>query len=266
MMGLGVGIVAGAALIARGMANSARLVLRDELVPIPGLPPAFEGFRVLHLTDLHLRQGSSRIEQVLDIVEETDPDLVCLTGDYAFTALSAPDVERLLRGLALRPGVAAVFGNADYRPGITARVRARWERIVPFLTNRAMSLTRDGQTLWLVGVDDPHQDLDDLDAAMADVPDDAVALLLAHSPDIARRAIPPQIRLVLAGHTHGGQICLPGGRALFTNMRLPNACASGFTQLPHALMYVSPGIGSTRVPLRYGCLPEVTVFTLARQV
>ena len=262
LTGVGLGVLAGVAVALRGAANSRRLMLERLTVAVKGLPAAFEGLRLLHLTDLHLRRASGVVDQLLMLVEDLDPDLVCLTGDYAYTALSLADAERLFRGLALRPAVAAVFGNTDYRDGITRETREHWAQLVPFLTNTATALERGGARLWLAGVDDPHLQRDDVGAALACVPADEPAILLAHSPEVIESPIPAQVRLILSGHTHGGQICLPSGRALYQNMRLPMAMASGLHAWGGATLYVSRGVGATRMPLRFGCLPEVTLFTL----
>lgn len=264
LTGVGLGI-AGAAVLWKGFTNTRRLDLHMEMVSIADLPPLFDGFRILHLTDLHLRQYTSRVEELLATVEEIDPDLVCLTGDYAFTSLSLPDVESFFAGLAQRPAVVATLGNADYRDGITAAVHARWASYFPFLNNSALCLNRGNESLWVAGVDDPHLGRDSLLSAMEMIPRDAPTILLAHSPEVILRPMDPRVRLILCGHTHGGQICLPNGIALYQNTsRLPARFASGRHDFNGATLYISRGIGSTRLPLRYGCLPEITLFTLTR--
>lgn len=261
--GIGLGIVAGSMLLQRGADNSRRLTLNHETIPIPDLPEAFDQFRLLQLSDLHLRRYSQMGDELLAMVAAINPDLVCLTGDYLYTALSLPELEDFFYGLSQYPTVG-VFGNADYRPGITKTVREEWSKYFPFLKNNALCLDRDGDDLWIVGVDDPHHRRDDLTTAMAPVPDDAPAILLAHSPEIIQRPLDPRIRLILTGHTHGGQICLPGGKALYTNIDLPREFSAGRHQLGNAVLYISRGVGSTRLPLRYKCLPEITLFTLVR--
>lgn len=263
LTGLGLGI-AGAALIWKGYTNSKRLDIREEEIGIAELPHQFHGFRLLHLTDLHLRQNSTRGDELLSIIEDLDPDLVCLTGDYVYTSLSLPDIEAFFRGLSQRPTVIGTFGNADYREGITASVRSSWERFFPFLANSALCLDRHGESCWVVGVDDPHLGRDSLLTALTCVPPGAPVILLAHSPEIIERPMDPRVRLILCGHTHGGQICLPCGRALYHNTTLPARYSAGRHQLGDAVLYISRGIGSTRLPLRFGCLPEITLFTLRR--
>lgn len=263
LTGIGIGLAATVALLWKGVANSRRLQLTEETVALPTLPAAFDGFRLLQLSDLHLRRHGDVGPMLLELIARIDPDLICLTGDYAFTALSVEEVDRFLQALGNRP-VAAVYGNADFRPGISYEERARWATYVPFLANSALCLAHGDETLWVAGVDDPHHGRDSLPHALAPVPSDACVILLAHSPEVILRALDPRVRLILCGHTHGGQICLPGGRALYLNTPMAAKYASGRHQLAGATLYVSRGIGSTRLPLRYGCLPEITVFTLTR--
>jgi len=256
--------VAGAALLWRGYRNTHVLEVTRLTAPIRDLPESFRGFRLLQLSDLHLRQRSARAAELLALVREHDPDLVCLTGDYAFSSLSLPEVDAFLAELGQRPAVVGVFGNADYRPDFDGEARASWARHIPFLTNAALCLERGEDRLWVAGVDDPHQGRDELSSALAPVPDGAPVILLAHSPEVILRPLDPRIRLILCGHTHGGQICLPGGTALYHNMSLPRAFSSGLHQLGGVTLYISRGVGSTRLQLRYGCPPEITLVTLQR--
>jgi len=265
MAGLGLGILAGAVLAwRRGVENTQKLTLTHETVIIPDLPPSFDGFRVLQLSDLHLRRFSTIGDTLLAQIEAIDPDIVCLTGDYLYTALSLPELDDFLFGLSQRPAVVGVYGNSDYRPGITREVRAGWASYFPFLVNGAMQLERNGESLWVVGVDDPHKGRDDLAAAMTPVPADAKAILLAHSPEIILRPLDPRVKLIMSGHTHGGQICMPWGGGVYTNTSLSREFIAGRHQVDDAVLYINRGIGSTRLPVRYACLPEVTVFTLRR--
>lgn len=264
LAGIGLGIL-GAALVWKGYRNSKTLELRHEWIVIPDLPPQFEGFRILHLTDLHMRAGTTLGEELLAVIEEIDPDLVCMTGDYVYTSLSLPDIDTFFHGLSQRPAVVGVFGNADYREGITETCRANWSRFFPFLSNAAICLERENDCLWIAGVDDPHIGRDALLVALDQVPKDAPVILLAHSPEVIERPLDPRVRLILSGHTHGGQICLPGRHALYHNTSLPPCYSSGRHDVNGTTLYVSCGIGSTRLPLRYGCLPEITLFTLQQK-
>lgn len=256
-----------ALLFARGNANTRRLQVTRENVAIPDLPAAFEGFTLLHLTDLHLKIGSAWPARLLALARELAPDCVCLTGDYLKQRGVLAQISEFLASLAsLTPTIFAVFGNADYRPELlTEMQRAALGEIVPFLRNGALSVEREGCQLWFAGVEDPHDGFANLPAAMADVPAGVPVILLAHSPEIIAETLDPRIRLILSGHTHGGQITLPGGFTPYTNMRISRRYLAGRHQVNGAVLYVSRGLGSTRLPLRFNCLPEATLFTLTRK-
>lgn len=262
IISIGLGAVV-LAIVAKGYANSLRLELREETVVIPELPPAFHGFRLLFLTDLHFARTAS-IPRLLTLVEAVQPELICLGGDYTQGTRTLPLVTEFLSALASYGSAVGIYGNTDYRHDLTNKARKQWAEIIPFLANNAMAIEREGQSLWVAGVNDPHLGLDNLARALQTVPPDVPVILLAHSPEIINRQLDPRIRLILCGHTHGGQLCLPGGKALHSNTTLPARFASGRHQLKHAVLYVSRGVGSTRVPLRLNCLPEATLFTLTR--
>lgn len=254
--------LAGAALLLKGYQNTKKLEVVRITLPIRDLPAAFVGFKLLQLSDLHLSPGSHRAADILKKVKELEPDLICLTGDYLGTVLALPDLHKFFEQLAKHYDVAAVLGNADHRPLISTAELKSWEQYFPFMNNSAVCLRRQGESLWLIGVDDPHTGYDRLEMALAPLPEDALAILLAHSPEIINRPLDARIRLVLSGHTHGGQICLPGGAALYHNTNLSRTYSSGLHAIGDQKIYISRGIGSTRLPLRYGCLPEITMFTL----
>ena len=255
--------VAGAAVLWKGYRNTQALELNHVTAPIRRLPASFAGFRLLQISDMHLHRYSRRGDELLASIEKIDADLICLTGDYLATAQALPELQHFFKSLSSRSTVVGVMGNADYRPSISDSERESWGHYFPMLQNGALCLERQGESLWLIGVDDPHHGRDNLEAALAPVPDAVPVILLAHSPDIITRRLDQRIRLILTGHTHGGQICLPNGRALYHNTTLSRAHASGMHCLDDdVLLYISRGVGSTRLPLRYGCLPEITLFTL----
>ncbi|HOS44134.1 MAG TPA: metallophosphoesterase, partial [Armatimonadota bacterium] len=220
-------------LIARGIANTQQLSVTRETIVIPDLPTAFDGFTLLHLTDLHLRTASRWPARLLALARDLQPDCVCLTGDYIMQRGAYPRLVSLLGELATAvENVVAVFGNADYREALLTQAQRReLARIIPFLQNAPAAIARDGQRLWFAGVEDPHDGYAELDAALALAPPDVPIILLAHSPEIIRDTLDPHIRLILSGHTHGGQICLPGGYAPYTNIRLPQRYVAGRHQV-----------------------------------
>ncbi len=224
--GIGLGLL-GLAVLAKGYLNSKSPALSAETIVIPELPESFEGFRLLFLTDLHFRPWSTLIASVLTRIHEMQPDLVCLGGDYTLGARSLSSVDEFFHCLGSMVPAVGIYGNTDYRLDIPRKARKHWAEEIPFLKNSAMPITHDGQTLWVAGVNDPHLGFDRPAVALRDVPPGVPVILLAHSPEVIRHRLDPRIRLVLCGHTHGGQICLPGGRAIYRNMSLPAELASG---------------------------------------
>ena len=258
--------LAGAAFLLKGYRNTQKLEIVRISLPLRHLSPAFVGFKLLQLSDLHLSPASHRVTDLLAKIEYLDPDLICMTGDYLATVRALTDLRHFFAELSARRTVVGVLGNADHRPLISEEERQKWGEYFPIMNNSAICLTRQQEQLWVIGVDDPHSGYDRLEAALAPLPLDASAILLAHSPEIINRPLDSRIQFILSGHTHGGQICLPGGGALYHNTNLNRDFSSGLHAAGEQKIYISRGIGSTRLPLRYGCLPEITLFTLQQAV
>jgi len=292
---------AGAAIHARWV-GPYRLQRRVVSVPFPRLPPAFDGFRVLHLSDLHYIPGNRWLERRLaELALQTQadpPDVIALTGDFVEWDEDAGACAALLATLRARHGSFAVLGNHDYGnafdPEEVPRHRLlhrlgdlvgdplsrfngrppkqegnRIEAIISALDHAGIQVLRDravpigvhGQRLWIAGVDEPHQRRQCMARAYDGVPVEEPLLLLAHSPDVLEGDFAFSPGLLLAGHTHGGQIRLPLLRpwVTHTRVRLPNY--RGLVRTSHGLMHISAGIGAT-VPLRFRCPPEVTTLVL----
>ncbi len=264
--------------------------LRRATAPV--LAPGQEPLRVLHLSDLHLTPGDERRVAWVRALDRLDPHLVVDTGDHLGAAAAVPTALRALEPLLARPG-AFVLGSNDYeepRPANPASylrgpssqrpdgVELPWRDLVAGLTgagwadltNARAQLVAGGRVVDLVGVDDPHLRRDRYHrlarprAAAADL-----SLGVAHAP--YRRVLDAMaadgLDLLLAGHTHGGQLCLPGVGALVTNCDLPRSMAKGLHRWQvrggSTWLHVSAGVGtSPYVPLRFACPPEATLLTL----
>ena len=238
------------------------LVTRQRLA-CPGLPASFDGLRVLHLTDLHLGSGYSPASTVLSEANRLNPDLIVVTGDLVGERAGVEQSERFLLELTQRWPTYVVLGNADARAVRKRDLVELWQRAgATVLVNDRAAVERNGDRIWIVGVDDPHRGHDSLDLALRHMPPEEFTLLLAHSPDIALRPRVKEANLVLCGHTHGGQICFPGLGALYTRTRLPVHYASGLHRVNGATLMISRGAGSTRLGLRLHCPPEITLLTL----
>jgi len=250
-------------LYARGHANFLDVRLVEQVWHWQALPSAFDGFRLLQLTDLHLDIDDSLGEVVERLVREIPHDAAVVTGDFRnltdsdfTTAIRA--TEKIVQLLAKdRFGVLGNHDCIEKVPDLEAGG-------LPILLNEAMPIRRDGQEIWICGIDDPHfYRTHDLQKTAAIPPDGAFRILLAHSPEVADEAAGFGFDFMLSGHTHGGQICLPGGRAVVVPVKkLASDLVVGRWKRKTMQGYTSPGTGSCGVAARFNCQPEVTLHVL----
>lgn len=283
-------LVALAAVAGAGLAYSAGYEVRaftTRRFDVPVLPPGARPVRVLHLSDLHLTPSQRRKAAWLRSLAAEQPDLVVVTGDFIAHANGVPAVLDALAPLRALPGVF-VFGSNDYyapRPKNPARYLGRdtgrrihgdelpWPELLAGLeaggwqsvSQRRTILTINGTRLEFRGVDDPHLGRDDYREVAGPIGVADVAVGVSHAPYL--RVLDAMeadgVSLVLAGHTHGGQLCLPGVGALVTNCDLDRKRAKGLHRHKRAWLHVSAGIGTNPfTPVRFACRPEATVLTL----
>lgn len=261
---------------------------------MPVLPPRSRPLRVLQISDLHQVPGQRRKRDFVRQLDALQPDLVVNTGDSMAHPDAVPYVMDALGPLLRRPGVF-VFGSNDYyAPQLKNPARYLWPDDRPRehgpelpwkelreglleagwldLSNARDELTLDGRRVVFAGVDDPHIEVDDYAAVAGRAdPDADVAIGVTHSP--YRRVLDALhddgYRLLLAGHTHGGQLCVPGWGALVTNCDLDTRRAKGLSRHPAgggrdaSWLHVSAGLGtSPYAPVRFACPPEATLLTL----
>lgn len=251
-------------LYARGQRNARAIQIRHNRVDLARLPPAFEGFTILQLSDLHLDMHEACVPALVERLPGLEYDICVMTGDFRARTFgnvgSALAALKQLRPHIHRP-VYAVLGNHDS----IRMVSAMEDMGMALLMNEAVALNRSGAVLYLAGVDDPHYfRMDNLEKAAQDIPPEAAAVLLAHSPEIFRRAAYTGFDLMLSGHTHGGQLCLPGGIALLTNADCPRRFCAGAWRYGAMQGYTSVGSGSSVVDVRFNCPPEITLHHLHR--
>lgn len=240
-------------------------VVEQEWV-LPNLPAAFDGFRLLQLSDLHLDIDPDLASVIARAVRTCPHHAVCITGDYRNSTHKDAEPSMALMPQILEATEApclGVLGNHDCIEKVT-RLEGYGMRI---LLNEAVALERGGAQLWIAGVDDPHfYQTHDFAAARQDVPDGACSVLLCHSPEPHAEAASFGFNLMLSGHTHGGQLCLPGGRHLVTSSKgLARQFVKGVWSSGTMQGYTSPGTGSSGVAARLNCPPEITVHVLQRE-
>ena len=245
----------------------AHLILTNHYrIPMPHLPPAFAGFRVVHLTDLH--HGTpvplSVVRRVVRQVNGLDRDLVVCTGDFVHARGTTTELDAvwpLLGDLRAPCGVHAVLGNHDH--WADAGRSQQWLRATgQDLRHKATVLERRGGRLWLAGAGDLWEDHRSLDTVLRGIPDGDCRIVLAHNPDTADSAFSGRVDLMIAGHTHGGQVDIPllGPPILPVRNR---TYSRGLKTSPRGTaVFISRGIGWTAVPVRINCPPEIAVLEL----
>jgi predicted MPP superfamily phosphohydrolase len=249
----------------RGRREAATLTVTALDLAFPSLPPAFDGWRLFHLSDLHLYGPSRMVDRVLAAVEQAHPDAIIITGDLISARRALAPAQELLRALAVDRPTWVVLGNADHRvhpdDGPVAEYRATGAHV---LVNASATVTRGDDEIRLVGVDDAHDHYDDLERALTGVAAHEFTMLLSHSPEILDQPGVARVDLILAGHTHGGQIRLPLVGVFYAHSRLGTKYLEGLHRLGRATVFITRGVGTTRLGLRYHCPPEVAVITLRR--
>jgi uncharacterized protein len=248
----------------RARNNAARIEVRHNDIAIAALPPAFDGYTILHLSDLHVDLNPAAMQRLSELLPQASHDLCVLTGDYRGKTYgpyaAALDGLRRLKACIAGP-VYGVLGNHD-----TIRMVPALEAMgIRMLLNESTPLSRGGARVFLAGIDDAHYyRVDNIEKAAGQIPDGTVSILLSHTPEIFRQAAHAGFDVLLSGHTHGGQICLPGAIPLTLDSKLPRRLGSGAWRYRGMAGYTSVGAGSSIVAARLNCRPEITLHRLRR--
>ncbi len=246
----------------RARRNARALRVQPNDVVLKDLPRAFDGFTLLHISDPHVDLGPDIPSLLIECVRALAYDLCVLTGDYR-TRTFGPCEPTLAAMARIRPHlkapVYAVLGNHD-----SIRMVPGFESLgIRVLLNESVAIERDGATLHLAGIEDAHKyRLHDFQKATRSIPSGAASVLLSHTPEAYREAAHAGFSLMLSGHTHGGQICLPGGFPLIIDADCPRRYAKGAWRYQDMIGYTSTGSGTSIVDVRLNCPPEVTLHRL----
>ena len=265
------GLIAGTA--AAGAALDAFVIephwfeVTQPTISIANLPPAWDGVRIAHITDIHIGRNSSldHARQIVDMCNDLKPDIIALTGDYVSRADAITDaLVEVLRDLRAKIGKFAVLGNHDYWTNAHRVVASLESAGIPMLTNTHRILSRNGEKLCIAGVDDLFSQNTDASKALSGVDPKLCRIMLCHNPDYAEMLpTQPRVDLMLSGHTHGGQVQLP----LIGPLILPiehKKYAQGLVDGPRCPVFISRGLGMVSFPVRFNCRPELPLITLRR--
>jgi len=246
----------------RARKNAENIQIRRHDIVLHELPTSFDGFTILQLSDLHVDMNKGAMQRLIELLPGLVYDACVLTGDYRGKTFGQFDAT--IEGLArvrvhLEGPVYGVLGNHD-----TIRmVPALEDMRIRMLLNESETLVRGGQRIHLVGIDDAHYyRVDNIEKAVSQVPGTEFSILLSHTPEIYRQAAHAGFKLLLSGHTHGGQLCLPGAIPLTLDSVLPRRMGAGGWKYHDMVGYTSVGVGSSIVPVRLNCPPEITLHCL----
>jgi uncharacterized protein len=241
-------------------------------IKLARLPAEFDGFRIAQLTDIHFgpNVGRKQVQKCIQMVRSFNPDLVVLTGDFvthsmfssnrkAEAKMAEPCADALIE-FKEAPQIA-ILGNHDHWTDAGIVHGALAERGITVLRNASTPVERGGKRLWIAGVEDAYEGEANLSAAIARIPADEATILLAHEPDYADFVSHSEVDLQLSGHSHGGQVSIPGIGPLILP-RLGRKYHTGHYCIGPLQLYTSRGVGVINPPVRFNCPPEVTLITL----
>lgn len=250
----------------RGVENASHPSLRQLSFTFEGLPHAFDGFRILHLSDFHFDDRQDLLSGARALLKGMAVDLCVLTGDYRFNQgapwrVACGGLAEILNGIQSRHGVLGILGNND----VEAMVPSFREMGIHMLVNEGMLLARDGASIWVAGIDDSHDfRCESIPAALEGAPEGVFSVLLAHAPEVIKAASACGIDLYLCGHTHGGQIALPWWGPFFLNTRCARRYTVGTWRFGAMQGFTTTGLGASTLPVRFHCPPEAAVIELRR--
>ena len=247
-----------------GLRNALDVKVEEYCVTLRNLPPAFDKLRIMYLSDLHIDGTPDLLQVILDTIKDIEVDICIFGGDYRMEIYgpiqpTLRSLRQIARQVQAPEGIFGILGNHD----CIEMIPDLEEIGISMLVNDAWSIERQGQRIWLAGIDDPHfYKTHNLPMAFTKINKGDFCLLLSHSPEIYKEAVAYQPDFTLCGHTHGGQICLPGQFAIFTHCPAPRALCNGQWQYKGIQGFTSRGVGTSGVPLRFNSSGEIAVLTL----
>lgn len=235
-------------------------------IPVPNLPKAFSGFRIVQLTDLHYGTlvPLSLIRSVIARANRIECDVIVCTGDYVHEWNSTGQIDTvwpLIAELSAPSGIFSILGNHDHWAN-TSRSQHWLSQTGQDLRHKVTSIDRDGSKLWLVGAGDLWEDHRNLDELLNKIPESDCRIVLAHNPDTADTKFSARVDLMISGHTHGGQVNIPFVGTPILPVRNKTYSSGLKNSLRGMSVFISRGIGWAVLPIRFNCYPEIAVLEL----
>lgn len=252
-------------LYGKGYGNAKTIHVKRVTLEFSQLPEAFDGFTILHLSDLHIDSIPGFAALIIDKIKPLQYDLCLLTGDYRkdihgmFNHILKP-MHALLQKIKAPYGSFAVLGNHD--TWLMSRYEA--ETGVKLLINESVEIVKDGQKILITGTDDPYYYFTEMAILSLQTKGYDFKIAMVHTPELAREAEANNYDLYLCGHTHGGQVCLKEGMPVITHQFEGKQFTAGLWQLGKLKGYTSPGVGVSGMPVRFNCPAEITLITLKK--
>ena len=246
--------------------NTIKYKVDYHTVSFNNLPDGFNGLRILHLSDIHIEGIPDNGETLIKIISLLDYDLCVITGDYRFLSYgdchsTINKMKKIKAAVNCRYGTVGILGNHD-SINMVPELEAMGIRM---LINESYKLVNASGCIWIAGVDNPSfHTCASISGALRQVHKEDFTILLAHSPGLLREARRRGVDYYLCGHTHGGQLCLPGGRPIVTKAKCERRYSVGAWNFKGMNGYTSRGAGASGLPIRLCCPPEITVHTLIK--
>jgi len=247
----------------KGLSNAKNIEVKKLELTFENLPPVFNGFKILQLSDLHIDAIEGFEDILIRKIKPLDFDLCVITGDFRRETTGSfrqilPAMKKLLAAIESEYGVLAVLGNHD-----TFKMVELLEPLgIRFLVNESVYIEKEHQRLYVTGTDDTYYFYTDMALHALENEAKYFSIALSHTGELSDIAAENHYKLYLCGHTHGGQICLPGGIPVISHQNGKRERVRGLWQYNGMMGYTSPGAGVSGIPLRYNCPPEITLFEL----
>ncbi|MCE5315003.1 MAG: metallophosphoesterase [Armatimonadota bacterium] len=251
--------------------------VREFEMAFSNLPTAFDGYTILHLSDLHLTKLGRLEKRTMEIIEAREVDTCVVTGDITQDPRASDVFRRVCSVIKHRDPLFAILGNSEHKPWVSTSIlkEALTFDGLNMLVNSSSRITRDGQSIAVVGVDDAYSRLADVDAAFAGVDPEDFIIYLTHCPSTTPQGIARGADLTLAGHTHGGQVRIPRLNLFWTHMRANRRLNDGLytpdklrrvlkTDVGESTLFVNRGVGTSRLHIRLCCPPEIVYIVLRK--